>query len=58
MVKRTASDKVLDDKAFNIAKNTKYDENQVGLASIVDNFFDKKSSGCGVTRARSKTLAT
>ena len=29
------------DKAFNIAKNPKYDEYQRGLASMVYNFFDK-----------------
>ena len=31
----TASDKVLRDRAFNIAKNPKYDGYQRGLASIV-----------------------
>ena len=40
--RRTAADKVLPDKAFNIAKNPKYDEYQRGLASVVYNFFDKK----------------
>ena len=39
LARRTASDKVLRDKAFNNAKNTKYDEYQRGLASIVYNFF-------------------
>ena len=43
-----ASDKVLRDKAFNIAKNPKYDGYQRGLASMVYNFFDKKSAGSGV----------
>ena len=43
--KRTASDKVLRDKAFNIAKNPKYDGYQRGLASMVYQFFDKKSKG-------------
>ena len=33
--RRTACDKILRDKAFNIAKNPKYDEYQTGLASIV-----------------------
>ena len=33
--RRTASDKILRDKAFNIAKNPKYDGYQRGLASIV-----------------------
>ena len=39
------SDKFLTDKAFNIAKNLKYDGYQRGLASIVYKFFDKKISG-------------
>ena len=43
--RRTASDKVLRDKAFNIAKNPKYDGYQRGLASMVYKFFDKKSKG-------------
>ena len=46
--RRTASDKVLRDKASNIAKNPKYDEYQRVLASMVYNFFDKKSTGSGV----------
>ena len=45
--KRTIADKVLRDKAFNIASDQKYDEYQRGLASMVYNFFDKKSSGNG-----------
>ena len=40
--RRTYSDKVLRDKAFNIAKNPKYDGYQRGLASMVYKFFDKK----------------
>ena len=42
--RRTVPDKVLRDKAFNIAKNPKYDEYQRGLASMVYNFFDKISA--------------
>ena len=34
LTRRTASDKILRDKAFNIAKNPKYDGYQRGLASI------------------------
>ena len=41
---RTAFDKILRDKAFNIAKNLKYDGYQRGLASMVYKFFDKKSA--------------
>ena len=48
LARRTASDTVLGDKAFNIAKNPKYDGYQRGLASIVYKFFDKKSSDSGV----------
>ena len=52
-----ASDKVLKDKAFNIAKNPKYDGYQRGLASMVYKFLikslsaslpDKSVSGSGV----------
>ena len=42
---RTATDKVLRDKSSIVAKNPKYDGYQRGLASIVYNFFDKKTSG-------------
>ena len=44
LARRTASDKVLRDKAFNIAKNPKYDGYQRGLASMVYKLFDKKSA--------------
>ena len=36
--------KVLRDKAFNIAKNPKYDGYQRELASMVYKFFDKRSA--------------
>ena len=39
--RRTFSDKVLRDKAFNIAKNPKYDEYQRGLASMIYTFLTK-----------------
>ena len=41
--RRSASDKVSRDKAFNVAKNPKYDGYQTGLASMVYKFFVKKS---------------
>ena len=47
LARRTASDKVLRDKAFNIAKNSKYDGYQRGLASMVYKIFDKMSSSLG-----------
>ena len=45
--RRTFSEKFLRDKAFNIARNLKYDGYQRELASIVYKFFDKKSKGSG-----------
>ena len=46
--RRKASNKILRDKPFNIAKNRKYDGCQRGLASMVYKIFDKKSTGGGV----------
>ena len=42
LAKRTQSDKVLRDKAFEIVSDTKYDGYQGGLASMVYKFFHKK----------------
>ena len=36
------------DKAFNVAKNPKYDGYQRGLASMVHKFFDKNPSSSGI----------
>ena len=50
--------KVLRDKAFDIAKNSKYDGYQRRLASMVYKFFDKKSAGSGVNmHAKNEKLA-
>ena len=46
--RRTFADKVSRDKAFNIAKNPKYDEYQHGLASMFHKVFAKKTSGSGI----------
>ena len=46
--RRTASDKILRDKTFNIAKNRKYEGYQRGLASIIYKLFNKKFTGSGV----------
>ena len=46
--KRTKSDKVLRDKAFEIECNPKYDGYQRGLASMVYKIFDKNSTGSGI----------
>ena len=48
LTRRTASEKVLHDKAFNIAKNPKYDGYQRDLASMVYKLFAKKSPGSGI----------
>ena len=45
LARRASSDKVLRDKAFNIAKNPKYEGYQRGLASMVYKVFNKKSAG-------------
>ena len=45
--RRTFDDKLLRDKAFNIAKDPKYDGYQRGLTSIINNYLDKKASVCG-----------
>ena len=39
--RRTASDKVLHDKIFNIANNSKYNRYEWGFASMVYKIFDK-----------------
>ena len=44
LTRRIASDKILRDEAFIIAKNPKYDGYQRVLASMVYKFFDKKSA--------------
>ena len=45
--KRTQSDNVSRDETIEIASNPKYDGYQRGLASVVYNFFDRKSNGSG-----------
>ena len=49
LAKRTASDKVLKDKAFNIANNPKYNGYERGLASMVYKFFDKNTAGGNIS---------
>ena len=58
LTRRTARDKVLCDKAFNIAKNPTYDGYQCRPASIVYKFFDKKNFGGVATLVWSETLVT
>ena len=48
LARRTIADKVLRDKAFNIAKDLKYDGYQRGLAFMVYEFFNKITAGSGI----------
>ena len=57
LINSTKADKVLRDKAYNIASNPEYDGYQRCLASIVYKFFDKKSIGSGMAEPSSLKLA-
>ena len=63
LAKITQSDKVLKNKAFKIASDPNYDGYQEELASVVYNFFDKKSaslnksSGSGIVNEPNYQLA-
>ena len=48
LARRTAANKVLRDKAFNIAKDPEYDGYQRELVSVIFNFFNKKIAGSGI----------
>ena len=65
LTKRIVADKILKNKAFDIAKDPKYDGYQRGLASMVYKFFDskvaspdKKSVGSGAIPLAKNVLAT
>ena len=57
LTKRTQPDKVLKNKAFEIASNPKYDGFQRALASMVYKFFDKKSKGSSIKSMPNQQLA-
>ena len=57
LINRTEADKVLRDKAYDIASNPEYDGYQRGLVSMVYNFFDKESTGSGIKKDSSLILA-
>ena len=66
LINRTEADKVLRDKAYDIASNPECDGYQRGLASMVYKFFDKKSTeepsakhvtGSGIATAGPSALA-
>ena len=48
LTKKTQSDKILKNKAFEIANNPKYDGYQRESASVVFKFFHKNSKGSGI----------
>ena len=54
LINRTEADKVLKDKAYDIASNPEYNGYQRGLASMVYTFFDKKSTGSRVRKDTAK----
>ena len=54
LTKRTVADKILKNRAFNIAKDKKYDGYQRRLASMVYKFFDSKVSGSGAKHVNTK----
>ena len=56
LINRTEADKVLRDKAYDIASNPEYDGYERGLASMVYKFFDKKSSAGPSALARSSSI--
>ena len=56
LARTEASDKVLRDKAFNIAKNPKCHGYQRGHASMAYKFFDKKTSGGTIESMQNQKL--
>ena len=48
LTRRTVPDKILRDKAFNMAKNPKYDGYKRSLALLADKTFDKLTSAGSV----------
>ena len=55
LINRTEADKVLKDKAYDIASHLEYDGYQRGLASMIYRFFDKKSTGSGFKKLKNTT---
>ena len=58
LINRTEADKFLKDKAYDKASNRKYDGYQRGLAGMVYKFFDKNSTGSGITRNTTKSSSS
>ena len=58
LINRTEADKVLRDKAYDIASNPEYDGYQRDLVSMVYKFFDKKSTGSGFKKLKNTTKSS
>ena len=56
LLNRTRADKVLRDKAHDIASNPEYDGYQRGLATMVYKFFDKKTMDTGANNKNLKLV--
>ena len=57
LARKTVFDKVLRNKAFDIAKNPKYDGYETGLASMIYKFFDRRTSGGAIKSMPNQQLA-
>ena len=55
LTRRIASDKILHDKIFNIAKCLKYDGYQRGLPSMIYKFFEEKNFGSVIKKEKMST---
>ena len=55
LAKRTISDKILKDRAYEIARNYRYEKHQRALASMVYKFFDKKTGQGRQQQAKCKS---
>ena len=58
LINRTEADKVLRDKAYDIASNPKYGGYQRGLVSMVYKSFDKKSMGSGFKKLKNTACSS
>ena len=56
LTKRTVADKILKNRALDIAKDPKYDGYQRGLAFMVYKFFNPKSEGSGAKHVNTKLI--
>ena len=57
LAKKTISDKILKDRAYETARNCQYDEHQRALASMVNKCFERKTrSGVSVKRVTGRIV--